>query len=74
MNWAVEPEECARRDRVRAELFGAMLLAYGYAMLAGSLWQPLSGAEPITPRNLSVAAVGLAVLIAERKAAKRAAD
>jgi hypothetical protein len=59
VNWAVEPEECARRDRVRLKLFGTMLLAYGYAMLGGSLWQPLSGAEPITAVNLAVAALGL---------------
>ena len=60
MNWAVEPEECARRDRVRIKLFGSILVTYGYAILAGSLWQPLSGGREFTAENLSLVAVGLA--------------
>ena len=42
MKRAVEPKECARRDRVRTKLFASILTTYGYAVLAGSLWGPLT--------------------------------
>lgn len=60
MNWAVDDEERARRDRVRMKLFGAMLVGYGYAILAGSIWQPLANAEAIAASNYILAALGLA--------------
>lgn len=58
MNWAVEPEERARRERIRMKLFTAMLSTYGYAILAGSFWGPLtSGTFHFS--NLGLAAFGI---------------
>lgn len=42
------------------KLFGAMLVGYGYAILAGSIWQPLANAEAIAASNYILAALGLA--------------
>ena len=61
MNWAVDPEERARRDRVRMKLFTTMLVAYGYAILGASLWEPLTGGRPIEPIHALLAALGLAM-------------
>lgn len=72
MNWAVEPEECARRDRVRTKLFASILTTYGYAILAGSIWTPLVdgtlGLANIAFGALGFALHGLALYIAPRGA------
>jgi hypothetical protein len=59
VNWTVEPEERARRDRVRAKLFTAMLTAYGYAMLGASLWEPVTRGENLEWPNYVLAFAGL---------------
>jgi hypothetical protein len=37
MNWAVEQEERARRDRIRTKLIVGISVAHGYAVLGGAL-------------------------------------
>ncbi len=59
MTWAVDPEERARRDRIRIKLFIAILTTYGYALLAGSLWQPLSGGVELSVGNILLVTLGL---------------
>ena len=56
--------EKARRDRVRTKLFSTMLATYGYALLAGAAWEPLTKGQPFTPAKigLTVVAVALHVL------------
>jgi hypothetical protein len=56
-----DPAERARRERVRIKLATVILVAYGYALLGGAFWQPLSGGEPFTPQKLALAGVGLAL-------------
>ncbi len=60
MNWAVEPEEAARRNRVRIKLFTMMLVTYGYAVLAGSLWEPFTSGA-FGSANFAMAAFGMAM-------------
>jgi hypothetical protein len=60
VNWAVDPEEGARRERLRMKLFVAMLVAYGYAVLGGSLWEPLTNGG-LGGANLAGVALGLAL-------------
>lgn len=58
MNWAADPEERVRRDRIRIKLFTTMLATYGYAVLAGSFWGPLtSGTFQFS--NLGLAVFGI---------------
>lgn len=61
MNWAVEPEERARRERVRTRLFTGMLLAYGYALLGGSVWEPVTTGQPFGVNNALIAVLALAM-------------
>lgn len=58
MNWAVDPEERARRDRARIRLFTTMLATYGYAVLGASVWEPLT-AGSIEARNVMWALFGV---------------
>ena len=51
----------ARRDRARLKLLGTIVATYGYALLAGALWEPMAKGGPITIRNLAAAAIGLAM-------------
>lgn len=58
MNWAVDDEERARRDRVRIKLLTSILTSYGYAVLAGSFWTPLTEGD-LHSVNLWFAAFGI---------------
>jgi hypothetical protein len=51
----------ARRLRVRVKLGVTVLIAYGYAMLAAALWTPFANGSALTPVNLTVVLLGLAV-------------
>ena len=53
--------EKERRERVRTKLLGSMLATYGYALLAGAAWEPLSKGNLVSSRGLIAAAVGLAM-------------
>jgi hypothetical protein len=52
MTKIVDPIERARRWRVRIKLFSSMLATYGYAVLAGAAWEPLTKGQPITTPKL----------------------
>lgn len=56
-----EKEARAHRRRVRTKLFNSMLVAYGYALLAGALWEPLTKGQPFTPAKIGLTALALAM-------------
>jgi hypothetical protein len=57
----VEAEERARRERTRIKLFATMLVTYGYALLGGALWEPLTKAQTLQIQNLVLAAIALSM-------------
>jgi len=64
-----DPVERARARRVRIKLLSTMLATYGYAILAGAAWDPLTKGQPFTAPKvilalLAVAMHGLALYIA----------
>ncbi|MBL8552387.1 MAG: hypothetical protein JNJ73_20525 [Hyphomonadaceae bacterium] len=61
MSNALAPEERSRRVRIRIKLVTAILLAYGYALLGGALWEPLSSGSGFQPHHILLALVGLAM-------------
>ena len=57
----LDAAERSRRWRIRIKLFGAMLTTYGYALLAGGAWEPLSKGEALTVRSAVAVAVAVAM-------------
>jgi hypothetical protein len=57
----MDKEESARRDRVRIKLFSSMLATYGYALLAGAAWEPLTKGEAFTAPKLGLTLVAVAL-------------
>ncbi len=61
MSGLVEPEERARRWRVRIKLLGTLLATYGYAILAGAAWEPLTKGQPFTTAKVVLAGAAVAM-------------
>jgi hypothetical protein len=57
----VDAEERARRERTRIKLFSTILVTYGYALLGGALWEPLTKAQILGAQNLVLAAIALSM-------------
>ena len=56
-----ELQEREHAERTRIKLFASMPVAYGYALLGGALWEPLTKAEPFTGGKLVLVAIALAM-------------
>jgi hypothetical protein len=67
--------ERARRERIPIKLLTTMLTAYGYALLAGAAWEPLTHDLALTSGNIILALTalvfhGLALYVAPEGEAK----
>ncbi len=68
MRWAKEGR--ARRDRIRVKQLTAILVAYGYAILAGAIWTPVTegtlSSGNVTLGSLGFVLHGIALYISPR--------
>jgi len=56
-----DKKEQTHEERIRMKQFAAMLLAYGYALLAGAVWDPFTKHQLFGLRNLAIGVFAVAL-------------